>query len=79
MKAEYNKFTARYATRIAELILRNWKFDDELIDVVKSRVNWGLSSSADIGNIVIDKDHGPLILELNARPGLAIQRPMAPV
>ena len=24
-------------------------------------------------DVVLDKDHGPMILELNARPGLAIQ------
>jgi len=24
-------------------------------------------------DLVIDRDHGPLLLELNARPGLAIQ------
>ena len=35
---------------------------------------WSDSAKAvRIVDMVLDKDHGPLILELNARPGLAIQ------
>ena len=48
LEAEYNKLTDRYASRIGELMLRNWQFDEELIDVVKSRADWSRSSAADV-------------------------------
>lgn len=48
LDTEYRKLTDRYASRIGELMLRNWNFDEELIDVVKSRADWGRSSDADV-------------------------------
>lgn len=72
--AQYNKLTSRYASRIGELMLRNWNFDDALIDVVKSRADWSRSSSAnvDIADIVtIARHHQHMAKgELKACPNL---------
>jgi len=59
LDAEYSKLTNRYAARIGELMLRNWNFDEELIDVVKSRADWSRSSAAsvDIADIVTIARH----------------------
>lgn len=59
LDAEYSKLINRYAHRVGELMLRNWQFDEELIEVVKSRADWRRSSAAkvDIADIVTIARH----------------------
>lgn len=59
LDAEYAQLTQRYAAAVGESILRNWQFDTELIDVVKSRGDWGRNSGdrVDIADIVTIARH----------------------
>lgn len=47
LEAAYKDLTDKYAARIGEIMLRNWQFDEELVDVVKSRGDWNRSSGTD--------------------------------
>lgn len=48
LQTAYTNLTNRYATAIGELMLRNWQFDETLINVVKSRENWTRDSGEDV-------------------------------
>jgi HD-like signal output (HDOD) protein len=47
LEAAYKDLTDKYASRIGEIMLRSWQFDEELVEVVKSRGDWNRSSGAD--------------------------------
>jgi len=47
LEIAYKGLTDKYASHIGEIMLRNWQFDEELIEVVKSRGDWNRSSGAD--------------------------------
>lgn len=59
IEAAYKNLTDRYASKVGELILRSWQFDDELIEVVKSRGDWSRSSDStvDLADIVTIARH----------------------
>jgi len=48
LDAVYKNLTDNYAAAVGELILLNWQFDQELIDVVKARGDWTRSSDAEV-------------------------------
>ena len=47
LKMEFENLKSRYAADIGEMILRSWNFDDDLIEVVKSREDWARESAAE--------------------------------
>jgi len=59
----YKDLTDKYAATIGESMLRDWQFDEELIEVVKARGDWSRSSnnnvddSVDIADIVTIARH----------------------
>lgn len=63
LEAIYKDLTDKYASHIGESMLRNWQFDEELIDVVRARGDWSRSSnnndddSVDIADIVTIARH----------------------
>lgn len=55
--------------RLSELVVSQW---DELLLLAAQAFD--MTGLGYVGaDIVLDRDHGPMVLELNARPGLAIQ------
>lgn len=59
IKEEFELLKSRYAAQIGEMILASWKFDSDLIEVVKSRENWKRNSNAvfDTADIVTIARH----------------------
>lgn len=74
LEAIFKNLTDNYAAAVGELILRNWQFDQELIDVVKSRGDWSRSSAADVDIcdiVTIARHHQHMGRgELNACPAI---------
>jgi len=62
IETAFKNLTDRYASKVGELILSNWQFDEELIDVARARGDWSRSSnssddSVDIADIVTIARH----------------------
>jgi len=78
LEVTYKDLSDKYASHIGESMLRNWQFDEELIDVVKARNDWSHSSnnnaddSVDIADIVIIARHHQYMArgELKACPNI---------